>query len=137
MFSELTAPAPDGNQSTTAAQGEQMFTHAPYLVNESPPTPVEPPVEPGAVVVRFKKSAPVEIEIDADLLTWEDTLQFQELRDKNANGRISDMELMDYINDLLTKLTGQNVRKLPARVVNALIGELGRLAGDRGEASGG
>lgn len=95
------------------------------------PAPAAPDM--GAVIVRFKKHAPVEIEIDADVMTWDDSLKFQMLRDKNTAGEVSDEVLMEFINELLGRLTGQDVVKLPARVVNALLGELSKLAGGQAE----
>lgn len=117
----------------TPVNGDSVLTQARAI--DPAPAPAGVPTAPdmGAVVVRFKKHAPVEIEIDADAMTWDDSLRFQLLRDQNADGKVSDEQLMEFINELLGRLTGQDVTKLPARVVNALLGELSKLAGGQAE----
>lgn len=83
----------------------------------------------GSVVVKFKTAKTYQIELDPDQLTWEDLTSLSEIQDKEARGELSARESMDAVADLLTRLTGQDVKSLPARVVAALLEELQRLGG--------
>ena len=108
---------------TTNGASEQAPTAAPAS---------EP--EQSAVIVSFKKRPPVEIEIDQDLLTWDDLAEMMELQEKGERGDLSQREQMNALAALLTKVTGQDMHQQPARVVTALVSELGKLAGQQGQA---
>jgi len=99
----------------------------------APEQGADPEPEPSAVVVSFKKRPPVAIEIDQDLLTWDDLTEMMELQEKGERGELTQREQMDALAVLLTKVTGQDMHKLPARVVTALVAELGKLAGQQTE----
>jgi len=86
-----------------------------------------------AVIVSFKTRQPVAIEIDPDLLTWQDLTELTELQARGEKGDLSSREQMDALADLLSKVTGQDMQKQPARVVSALVAELGKLAGGQAE----
>jgi len=92
---------------------------------------------PPAVIVTFKTRAPVAIEIDSDLLTWSDLIELTELQARGEKGDLSPREQMDALAALLTKVTGQDMQKQPARVVSALVDELGKLAGGQAEKNAG
>ncbi len=86
-----------------------------------------------AVIVSFKTRQPVAIEIDPDLLTWRDLTELTELQARGDKGDLTPREQMDALATLLTKVTGQDMQKQPARVVSALVDELGKLAGGQAE----
>lgn len=75
-----------------------------------------------SVVVKFKPSAPVEIEIDPDKLTWEDFLLL------NNAKNLSEEAALKQFNELMFKLTGQDINQMPARHVSAIIGQLKTIA---------
>ncbi len=89
--------------------------------------------QPSAVIVTFKARQPVAIEIDPDLLTWADLTELTELQARGDKGDLSPREQMDALAALLSKVTGQDMQKQPARVVSALVDELGKLAGGQAE----
>lgn len=86
-----------------------------------------------AVIVSFKTRQPVAIEIDPDLLTWRDLTELTELQARGDKGDLTPREQMDALAALLSKVTGQDMQKQPARVVSALVDELGKLAGGQAE----
>ena len=92
---------------------------------------------PPAVIVTFKTREPVSIEIDPDLLTWSDLTELTELQARGEKGDLSPREQMDALATLLSKVTGQDMQKQPARVVSALVNELGKLAGGQAEKNAG
>jgi len=109
--------------------GEEQIAPAPAASGEAPASESEQ----SAVVVSFKKRAPVEIEIDQDLLTWDDLTEMMELQEKGERGGLTQREQMDALAALLTKVTGQDMHQQPARVVTALVAELGKLTGQQTE----
>jgi hypothetical protein len=80
------------------------------------------------VSVTFKKSKVAKFEIDSDALTWEDLMELTEIQEKGDKGELSQRESMEAVADLLTRLTGVEMRKQPARVIGALLQELNTLA---------
>lgn len=113
MYDGMTTVAPaNGVESPTIAPGQ-------YVIAEDAP----------AVIVTFKKRPPIAIEIDPDLLTWEDLTEFMDLQDKGTKGELSQKDMMKAIADLLTKVTGIDMAKQPGRVVSELMVELGKIAG--------
>jgi len=86
-----------------------------------------PAVDP-AVIVSFKKSKPVKIEIDPDSLTWNDLMELTEIQEKGDKGELTSRESMQALADLLSRLTGMEMNKQPARVIAGLLQELNGLA---------
>lgn len=109
------------SQVDTAPNGESPIDN-----NEST-SRTQPDAPP--VLVTWRQREPVEITIDPDNLLWDDLLELQDIQAKAEAGEISQHEMMTTITDLLTKLTGVDMRTQPARVVSALFGELTKLAG--------
>lgn len=97
-----------------------------------PSAPAGP--EQAAVIVTFKKSAPIAFEIDPDQLLWEDMMALSDIQARAARGELTEAQMMGEMADLLTRLTGQDMRKQPARVVNALFAEFQRIAGGGADA---
>ena len=77
---------------------------------------------PPPVTIKFKVLQPVEIEIDPDKLTFDDWMTVSTAKD------LTEAEGAKIFKELLSRLTGQEVGKMPARVVNALIAQLGQIA---------
>jgi len=71
-----------------------------------------------SVIVKFKPSAPIEIEIDPDKLTWEDFLLL------NGAKNLSEDEALKQFNEIMFKLVGQDITKMPARHVSAIVAQL-------------
>lgn len=88
---------------------------------------------PSAVVFTFKKREPIQIELDMDALTWEDNIHFSEVQDKADRGEISQSEAIKALTAMLSKLSGQDVGKLPMGVVSGMLVEFKRLAEARTE----
>lgn len=78
----------------------------------------------------WKESAPIKIEFDPNALTWADLLSFQDLTAKRTNGELTELQLLEELNKILSKLVNQDVTKLPARIVNKLIEEFTKVAGN-------
>ena len=74
------------------------------------------------VTVKFKPSEPIEIEIDPDKLTWEDFLLL------NNAKNLSEDEALKQFNAIMFKLTGQDIGKMPARHVSAIVAQLKTIA---------
>lgn len=113
----------DGQTLTTDGSPivAQTNGHGAPATNTPPTIPEQAPV-----VVRFKKhDNPIEVEIDPDALTWDDFLTISSAAGKN----LSEEETMAKVNVVLSKLTNQDVGKLPARVVTAIINQLQGIAG--------
>lgn len=89
------------------------------------------PLQPVAsnVTVRFKDAKPFEFELDADALTWQDLMELQEIQAKEEKGELTQRQSMEAVTSLLDRLTGMDTKKLPARVVGALLQEFQGLAG--------
>lgn len=83
----------------------------------------------GDYTIKWKQSSPVEIELDSDALTWEDVLYFNSLKTKNEAGELSDDEMLNELTEVLTKLVGQDVRKLPARAVRLVLEAMNDITG--------
>lgn len=81
------------------------------------------------VTIRFKPAKPFEFELDADALTWEDLIELQEIQAKEEKGELTQRESMQALTALLDRLTGLDTKKLPARVIGALLQEFQGLAG--------
>lgn len=96
---------------------------SPIDVNESASQAQSSPV-----VVEWVQREPVNFTIDPDNLLWDDLLGLQDIQAKTEAGEISPREMMTTVTELLTKLTGVDMRKQPARVVSALFAELINLA---------
>ena len=89
------------------------------LENDTTNRPAQAPV-----IVRFKKLESIDIEIDPDALTWGDFLMISSA----GSSGLDEAETMAKVNGVLTKLTGQDVTLMPARVVNAILGQLQKIA---------
>lgn len=70
------------------------------------------------VIIRFKPAKPIELEIDPDLLTWDDLMIIQGLQGESEENVLGKFKV------LLTKLTGQDIGAMPARTVTAIIDQL-------------
>lgn len=70
------------------------------------------------VIIRLKPVKPVELEIDPDLLTWDDMIMIQGLQGE------AEETVLPMFKTLLSKLTGQDIGAMPARTVTAIIGQL-------------
>lgn len=93
----------------------------PLPSEEQPVTPVKIALQP-AVVLKWKQVEPVEIEIDPNALTWDD---FRFINNE-AKG-LTEEEQMERVNEILSRLTGQDVRTLPARVVTGILAQMKEL----------
>lgn len=112
---------------TVTADGLPVVAASTNGVSHTEPVEQKPVLpEQAPVIVRFKKhDKPIEVEIDPHALTWDDFLTIS-----TAAGRgLSEEETMAKVNAVLTKLTGQDVGKLPARVVTAILNQLQEMAG--------
>ena len=89
---------------------------------------------PPAVVVSFVTAPPVAVEINWDLLTWDDLVNLQSLADKED---MTQRQQMDAMADLLGKVTGKDIHTLPYRVGVALLDELRKLASGQAEKNAG
>lgn len=77
----------------------------------------------------FKKRVePIHIELDVDALTWADNMKFAQIQGKLERGEITEEESMEALADLLSKLAGQDIRKLPLVIVGELLTEFRKLA---------
>jgi len=85
------------------------------------------------VTITYKKSKPVNFEIDLDALTWEDTLLFGEIESKTSSGEMTEKEGFEALSDLISKIVGQDVRSLPSRHVGAIIAEISNLSSSEPE----
>lgn len=83
-----------------------------------------------AVIVKIVEHEPEVFNIDPDALTWEDMEELMELYEKETAGKLTARESNNIAVDLLIRITGvTDLRKRPARVVKALIDQLGVIAG--------
>lgn len=89
--------------------------------------------ETPAATFSFKKRAPVHVELDLDALTWEDSIEFAKVQDKIERGELTQEQGLNAVSDLLSKLVGQDVRKLPAAVVGSILVEFRKLSGVQAE----
>lgn len=103
---------------------------------DTPAQMSDPPAEQKRVIVNFTKRdrSPVEVDFDPDLLTWEDQMQVMKLQERVEKGEITTGEMLEAATDLLCKVTGQDVRKLPGYVVKELMSELGSFSGEQSDA---
>lgn len=86
------------------------------------------------VTFSFKKRVePIHIELDVDALTWDDNIKFALIQEKIERGEVTQEQGLEALADLLSKLAGTDIRKLPLSVVTALLGEFSKLAGARDE----
>ena len=73
---------------------------------------------------------PVNITIDPDKLLWEDMLMMTEFQDQVEKGEKTQRQQLEFLSGLLSKMTGLDMSKQPARVVTALIEQLSNIAGN-------
>lgn len=81
------------------------------------------------VTVKWKEVADVVIEIDPDALTWDHLMQFTEIEAKNKAGTLTEVETLKAMTDILGAVTGLDINKTSARVVNELLSQLKKLMG--------
>jgi len=82
------------------------------------------------VNVTMLKTDVANITINPDLLLWSDMLEMTEVQEKVEKGEMTQREQLAFLSGLLSKMTGLDMSKQPARVVTALIEELGNIAGN-------
>lgn len=82
-----------------------------------------------ATIIKFKKRVPIEIELDMDALTWEDNMKFLALQEKLEKGEMDEVAGLEAVSDILSKLAGQDVRKMPVAVVMDLLAQFQSLMG--------
>jgi hypothetical protein len=104
------------NQNGTHQNGAALPVRAHLMATES--------LEPPDVILRFKKSPPYEIEVDFDALTWDDFMTLQ-----TQGAKLSEEESQEKVNEVLSRICGQDVRKLPGRVVGTVLTRLKEMAG--------
>ncbi len=80
-----------------------------------------------AVIVKWKEVADVVIEIDPDALTWDHLMQFTEIEAKNRDGTLTEVETLKAMTTILGAVTGLDISKTSARVVNGLLTQLKKL----------
>jgi hypothetical protein len=83
------------------------------------------------VNVTMLKTEVTNITINPDLLLWEDMLEMTEVQEKVEKGEMSQRDQLAFLSGLLSKMTGLDMSKQPARVVTSLIEELGNIAGNQ------
>lgn len=118
---------------TRSPRSKRPALSAPIHTNGNGSAPKQGPEQP-TVIVTFKASAPVKFEIDPDKLLWEDMMALSEIQARAAKDELTEAQMMGEMADLLSRLTGQDMRKQPARVVNALFAEFQRIAGGGADA---
>lgn len=88
------------------------------------------PVEKPKFAIKWKVNPePVEIELDRDAFSYEDMLDFTDLKDKFDNKQITERQLMEALGDMLSRLSGLDCRKLPSWQVLEMIQALSDLVG--------
>lgn len=68
--------------------------------------------------ITFKKSTWEAIEIDMDQLTWGDSLQLLQYRDKAIRGELTSDDAAKILNGMVAKVTGHDPMIMPTHVVN-------------------
>lgn len=81
------------------------------------------------VIINFVQKEPVVIEIDPDALLWEDMEALMEVQERQDKGELTEREASRVLTDLLTKITGKDMKKQPARLVTALMAQLETITG--------
>ena len=79
------------------------------------------------ITISTKPMTPIHIEMDANLLTWEDMMTFTDIRQRQERKEITESELLTALGALISKVVGQDVNLLPARVVTKLFVEFTKL----------
>lgn len=86
------------------------------------------PNKVSVVTVKWKDVPPVEIELNPDALTWDHLMQFTDIESKAKTGELSERETLEAMAEILTAITGMDIRKTSARVVNELLKQLKALS---------
>jgi hypothetical protein len=84
--------------------------------------------QPAAIIKLVEHEALV-FEIDPNDLTWEDMEELMDLYERQEKGELSAREGDAAVIALLTRITGEDIRKLPARVVRSLLEQFGVVVG--------
>lgn len=85
------------------------------------------------VTFSFKKREPIHIELDLNAITWEDNLRFSRVQTEIEAGRMTEEEGARAMTELLSKLAGQDVSKLPSVVVTQLLVQFKKMSEVRDE----
>lgn len=100
-------------------------------VAQQVPTPIIPaPVAAPKFAIKWKvRPEPIEIELDRDLFTFEDMLDFTDVKVKVDAGEMSERQMLEALGGVLERVSGQDVRKLPSWIVMEMISALTDMAG--------
>lgn len=101
--------------------------------SQKPEQKVTAPALPEIKFIFKQVEKPIEIELDLDALTWEDNLKFGQIQAKNDSGEMTDEEAFAALNELLTKITGRDVAKMPSRHVSAIITQIATMTNGEAE----
>lgn len=82
------------------------------------------------VNITMVEKGTISITIDPDKLLWEDMLMMTEFQDQVEKGEKTQRQQLEFLSGLLSKMTGLDMSKQPARVVTALIAQLSDIAGN-------
>jgi hypothetical protein len=72
------------------------------------------------VTVKIKQPEPVEIEVDIDRLKWEHSTMLSRAQSDD----VPEAEQTELVFGVLEAVTGQDMRQMPLRVINAVLGEI-------------
>lgn len=102
------------------------------MSNDSQLTDLEK-VREGSVTFSFKKAEPIHLELDLNAITWEDNLKFANVQERMDKGELTEVQGMGELNQLLSRLVGRDVSKLPSVVVTQLLVQFKKMSEVRDE----